>query len=240
VAADGEVYCWGADELGQTGHGTVSGEPQMPAAVVGVSDAVDVAVGSEHACALDAHGFVWCWGNNAHGELGSAPSEPRGVAGPVEGLGNIVDLSAGLGFTCAVDDGGRVWCWGRNDAAQLGDPTGEDRGEPRPVEGLRARRVSAGFLNACAIALDGVVWCWGVNAIDFGDFPEDGEGHEVVAHARPTSLRGIVEIAPGPRRHSCARTTAGKIVCWGQGGRPELGRPTPEGYASPGEVEGLP
>ncbi len=38
--------------------------------VKGLSDAVDVAVGGDHACAVRAGGKVVCWGSNAQGQLG--------------------------------------------------------------------------------------------------------------------------------------------------------------------------
>jgi alpha-tubulin suppressor-like RCC1 family protein len=68
---DGHVWCWGENDQGQLGHGTVAdaGDPGVPAASPvldadgGVfGDVVQIAAALDHACALKQNGQVWCWG----------------------------------------------------------------------------------------------------------------------------------------------------------------------------------
>jgi hypothetical protein len=61
-ASDGSVYC-----NGYTGFGC--GSPPWPP-VAGVSEAVTVAAGYGHACALRADQTVQCWGDDSFGQLG--------------------------------------------------------------------------------------------------------------------------------------------------------------------------
>ena len=58
-----------------------------PRIVSGVSYAIDVGVGSTHACALRVSGEVLCWGGNRSGELGQGDvGLPRDEPQPVIGL----------------------------------------------------------------------------------------------------------------------------------------------------------
>lgn len=81
---DGSVLCWGDNAVGQLGQG-LPGKPsraKQPLVVAGLSGAVDLSVGYEHACATTDAGTVFCWGGNVFGELGDASLMDR--AAPVE------------------------------------------------------------------------------------------------------------------------------------------------------------
>ena len=69
VRSDGSVWCWGANESGQLGDGTVT-DSDIPVQVVNVSGAKQVTTGNGFSCALDSAGAVWCWGKNDNGQLG--------------------------------------------------------------------------------------------------------------------------------------------------------------------------
>ncbi len=80
---NGNVYCWGKDDLGQCGSITPS---RIPAKVDGLDGLVawQVACGATHTCALFEGGTVKCWGSNEFGERGdgtnsAAASTPRDV-----------------------------------------------------------------------------------------------------------------------------------------------------------------
>jgi hypothetical protein len=62
----GAVFCAGSNEHGQRGIGTKDDATAI-APVVGLPAAVEIGVGSDHACARTSAGEVWCWGSNAHG-----------------------------------------------------------------------------------------------------------------------------------------------------------------------------
>jgi alpha-tubulin suppressor-like RCC1 family protein len=72
-----------------------------------------IAVGGGHACALAASGDLWCWGDNAVGQLGDGGREPR--ERPVKVATGVESVAAGDGFTCVLENGGRARCWGALD-----------------------------------------------------------------------------------------------------------------------------
>jgi hypothetical protein len=90
LRADGRVLCWGSNQRGQLGNGTL--EPSdTPVEVVGLSDAVAIAVGDHHTCAVRRNGRLACWGANDRGQLGNDTIDDAPV--PVEVVG--IDLRAG-------------------------------------------------------------------------------------------------------------------------------------------------
>ncbi|MFO0631105.1 MAG: hypothetical protein U0325_36515, partial [Polyangiales bacterium] len=87
---NGEVWCWGHNNAGQLGSGTL--EPhraavrvvvppttmgEMPTPLTGV---VEIAAGAGHTCARRTGGDVWCWGSNVEGELGDGTTDSSPAA----------------------------------------------------------------------------------------------------------------------------------------------------------------
>lgn len=79
LLADGHVQCWGDNYYGQLGNGLASLGMRMttPTDVDGLSNAIAIAAGDNHTCALLANGNVKCWGNNAYGQLGDGTTTNR-------------------------------------------------------------------------------------------------------------------------------------------------------------------
>jgi len=70
VKTDGSVRCWGLNDHGQLGTGTLSSS-NIPAQVTGLSSGfAEVRVGRYHTCALSDSGYLMCWGENEDGQLG--------------------------------------------------------------------------------------------------------------------------------------------------------------------------
>jgi len=69
ISADGGAYCWGSNNLGQLGNGSIT-ESDLPIAVSGGLKFASLSVGSDHACGLTTSGAAYCWGFNNSGQLG--------------------------------------------------------------------------------------------------------------------------------------------------------------------------
>jgi alpha-tubulin suppressor-like RCC1 family protein len=173
---DGTVQCWGANESGELGTQTETGGQtddveHFPLPVPGVSNAVAIAAGFNHMCALTNAGGVVCWGANDSGQLGDGTFVGRATPLPVQGLGRVAAIAAGYEHTCAILEDNTVRCWGSNTAGQVGDGTTTDRPTPMLVPGISATAIAGGSVHTCAATIDGAVYCWGSN-----DSGELGDG----------------------------------------------------------------
>src|SRR5690606_17361000 len=111
-ASDGRIYCWGENDVGQLGDGTMtsSGIPTPVANPEGVTLS-NVVAGGLHSCAEGSDGNAYCWGYNTDGQLGDGTTTNR--AEPVRVASGSVALSGltlASNHTCAQGDNGRVYC----------------------------------------------------------------------------------------------------------------------------------
>ncbi|MEV7826888.1 RCC1 domain-containing protein [Microbacterium enclense] len=119
---------------------------------------------------------LYCWGDNAYGQLGNGTSTSSRQPTLVAGLTGVTSVSVGYLHACAIA-GGRLYCWGQNGSGAVGDGTVTNRTSPTLVPLAGATRVAAGALvglsptvtelrttsyGACATT-SATVQCWGSN-----------------------------------------------------------------------------
>ncbi|MCL4188796.1 MAG: hypothetical protein KJZ85_14410 [Rhodobacteraceae bacterium] len=223
ITGPGGVRCWGRNRDGQLGDGSTEDRLQ-PVAVLGLdADVRAIAAGGAHVCALDAGGAVFCWGDNASGQLGDGGTDDSPVPVAVAGLpGPAIAIAAGSAHSCALSDAGGIWCWGANADGQLGDGTTRQRLAPvfvrRMTQGVTA--IAAGAAHGCGVTADGGVRCWGANS---GGQLGDGTRTRRLLAVTVKRLRGGVAALAAGAGHSCARLADGAARCWGRNDHGQLG-----------------
>ena len=144
--------------------------------------------------------------------------------------------------TCAARDG-HAMCWG--DRQLLGNGKEEifpGAALPSPVKGIDdAVGVAAGIGHGCILRRGGTVACWGAGSGDnFGVGPSPASQH-VRAPLPVTGIADAEQLVAGGG-HTCARTRAGRVLCWGENDHGETSQPVTSGravVAVPTAVEGL-
>jgi alpha-tubulin suppressor-like RCC1 family protein len=218
-ALDGsEAWCWGWNYVGAVGVPSTGSYDHRtkPERVPIQATITAVAAGSGHACALDVDGAVWCWGGNAHGQVGVWSQGERDTRAPtrVANLPPARAVDTGGDTSCAVTRDARLFCWG--DLGLHGTAGGATPGPVTliPVSGTTS--VAVGGSQACATTDHGPVTCWGWWAqprTDQGDFRRLRTHSELV---------GAVAVAVGTN-HACALTPGGDARCWGSNYQGQLG-----------------
>jgi alpha-tubulin suppressor-like RCC1 family protein len=102
--------------------------------------------------------------------------------------------------------------------------------------GLSFGRVSAGTAYTCGETTDDRAYCWGSN--NHGQLG-DGTG---IQRRTPVAVAGWIAFkqvsAALGGLHTCGKTSAGVVYCWGSNGNGELGDGTTEDRLSPVPVAG--
>jgi alpha-tubulin suppressor-like RCC1 family protein len=240
LGSEGGVTCWGNNADGQLGDGTTTNR-LTPVAVSGLSSGVEsIATGSSHACAVTKLGAVKCWGSNALGQLGDGTTTSRSTPVTVTGMSSgILAVAAGNGSTCAFDEVGKVFCWGDGGQGELGNGGTDNKLAPVPVPALSGgiKAIALGGSTGCAIIASGGLVCWGANALG-----QVGDGSSV-NQLTPVGVfgldsEGVASVAVG-NSHTCAVTTVGAALCWGNNFLGQIGDGTVFGRLTPTPVLGL-
>ena len=234
----GGAKCWGRNDSGQLGDGTVAMHRLAPGDVAGLGTAITaIAPGYQHTCALTVGGGVKCWGSNFRFQLGDNTNVARLTPVDVVGLDESVKaVTVGNVHSCALTAAGGVKCWGTANG-QLGNP-GPSSPVPIDVDGLTSgvTAISAGIFHTCALTNAGGVKCWGFNR--FGQLGDNSTTDRVDPVDVVGLTSGIVAISAGVL-HTCATTAAGGAKCWGGNGQGQLGDGTTTDRLTAVDVTGL-
>ena len=224
--ATGRLYCWGVDAAGQLGNGLPNLDRPAPVPVAGgVTNWTAVSAGRYHTCARRATGQLYCWGFDGEGQLGNGgPNAGRSSPGLVAGgATNWTAVTAGHRHTCARRATGRLYCWGWDVNGELGNGPAGTQPVPFLVAGGATdwTSVTATNTHTCGRRSTGHLWCWGLD-----QFGQLGNGAPNVNQPAPVAVSGgatdWVSVTAGGT-HTCARITTGRLFCWGQDGRDQLG-----------------
>jgi K319-like protein/Regulator of Chromosome Condensation (RCC1) repeat protein/regulator of chromosome condensation (RCC1) repeat-containing protein len=251
LLADGTVSCWGQNSHHVLGPGDPTSTSAPPVPITGIANAIALAAGDSHVCAIISGGTIQCWGSDSAGQLGNGMLGGDDSAVPVDvsGLSGATAVAAGSAHTCALLGDGTVHCWGENVSGQLGQSTTMDSPQcntpyvpcppspiPLEVTGIStATAISIGQSHSCALLGNGTVVCWGASAF---------LGHNYRSNpfntVTPVEVDGIssATLVAASSDATCADSD-GALYCWGGGYSGELGNGTTGFAYTPVMVMGL-
>jgi alpha-tubulin suppressor-like RCC1 family protein len=228
ITAEGALYCWGDNSLGQLGDGTTMNS-LVPVPVTGLASGVTaVSTGYDYSCAITTAGAVKCWG--------SSTMVPFTIPGLTSG---VTAVSVGTDHICVIRFGGAL-CWGNNFYGGLGNGTTTAAFAPVAVSGLTSGviAISAADASSCAVTTGGRLYCWGYNTSGQLGNGTATDSRVPVAVSGMTS--GVTAVSVSSSGSTCAVATRGAVYCWGLNASGQLGNGTYANTSVPVPVTGLP
>ena len=201
---DGTISCWGNNQDGQLGDGTLL--RQWTEATTTTTTPVTTTQAASPTRRPTLYYYNTYVGNSL-------------VPVRVVGITDATAVAAGDEHSCALHEDGTISCWGNNSSGRLGDGTGGDSSVPVRVVGITdATAIAAGYNHSCALHQDGTISCWGNNY-----WGQLGNGTLGGGYSVPVKVAGITDATAITASvgyypvHSCALHRDGTISCWGSG-----------------------
>ena len=224
ILDNASVNCWGYNNHGQLGDGTVNSSNVPVWVDLGDNvSAVSLTAGDSHTCALTNNGTMMCWGYNSQGQLGDGTTNNSYIPVSIDfDVKRAVAISAGGEHTCALLDDARAHCWGWNDRGQLGDGTLLSQSTPTEITtDSNVTAIATGERHTCGLLDNSSIMCWGNNADgQLGDNSTSNSSIPQYVHTN-TSF-DAVSLTAGIS-HTCAVSSSGDVQCWGDNQPDQLG-----------------
>jgi alpha-tubulin suppressor-like RCC1 family protein len=236
LLSDKTVRCWGDNTYDQLGSGSSTlTSSTVPVAVVTnastlspLTNVTTLALTTDHACAIQSGGALYCWGDNLWGQLGTGTTNSTTVAVRA-GTIQAVAVGTGDGHTCVVGSPTtgspfNVQCWGRDSYGELGDNGSSGDEIHTPVNArvsANASAIALGADHSCAVLVNPsvTVQCWGDNA--YGQLGNGNTGDSPVP-VDALSLTQAKFLSAG-EGDTCAVVSSGAVYCWGHNDYGQLG-----------------
>ena len=200
ILDNGDGICWGWNNQGQLGDGTVctggnywydASNPTpagcnpnngryTPAVIDDSNFPVDssfisISTGFHHSCGIIDNNDLYCWGQNNNGQLGIGLAGNNNYPTPQFVDSNVIAVGTGDQHSCALYMNQNVKCWGANNNGQLGSGNNYLYSSPSLINlstNIRLISLETAYNSACVISEDFVPYCWGSNS--FSQLGNDG------------------------------------------------------------------
>ena len=239
ILTTGGVTCWGRNEVGQLGLGTVAASSATlspPNPVPGISTATQLSHSGGTVCVLLTNGNMVCWGSNSQGQIGNGSFDSSGnvVPSPEPSPTTVPNISGAVQMsTSGVDSYALLGGANAGALMSLGNDLYAGRGgglgqlfTPGRMAGTTQFASICSQNTQCAMTTTGTVMCWGYNDQGQVGVPASTSASTSGFVYDPVAVAGLTSptsVACGGD-FNCAITNAGLgVMCWGSDKFGQLG-----------------
>ena len=219
---------------------------------------------AQHCMIIDSEKRLWCWGNNAKGQLGLGHttnlSEPTLVTGDLEGK-EVVGGAAGRGHSVVYLKDGTSYSFGTNKYGQLGlgsvkfSILSKKKNQQEELHTSPVKNVVVGC-NAVTCGAEFTLWLQNGAVLSAGcpEYGQLGHGTDNQYNSSDSSLKMYFQPQPQPKligalvdktilkiasgnSHSLALDSNGHLYSWGFGGYGRLGHKVQKDEFRPRQIE---
>ncbi len=241
IADNDQAYCWGKNDRGQIGDGSMSDEftPTLITRPAGVNSWRTIKTGFAHACAIADNNQAYCWGGGSFGVLGNGSSSdqntPTLVTNPT-GVSSWKAIRIEYSHACAIADNDQAYCWGRGTSGKLGNGFIFDRNVPTLVTnptGITGwKNIGVGRNHSCAIADNDQAYCWGGGMNGTLGNGSTSDQNTPILVTNPAGISSWKTIQTGAF-YTCAIADNNQAYCWGESSYGRLGNGSTSDQSTP-------
>jgi hypothetical protein len=193
---------------------------------------ISVASGGNTSFGLRDGGYLYAWGDNTSGHLGTGDVVDTSKNYPTQvDLSNCIGVACGLNHALALDSSNNAWAWGDNTYGQLGNG-GIDTSSNVPIQiyqnpSFIITSISCGDNHSLAIDFSNNLYTWGNNSssqLGIGSTPDTSRNYPSLV-TNPTSSAYWLK-AVGASNHSLGLQSDGSLWAWGDNTYGQLGNGT--------------
>ena len=187
LSNDGTLHSFGYNHHGQLGLGHLghNNDVSIPTAIPDLPKINRITCGYDFTVCVDVEGFIWAFGNNNFGQLGTGNTTNfNQVPQKLLGLPPVVSVSCGSYHTLIITNDDHLWSYGRNNFGQLclGDQMGQLK--PQKTVFSNISKISAGAFHSLFENNEGEIFSCGDN-----EYGACGLGHFNHPQVMPSHIR---------------------------------------------------
>ena len=222
LSNDGTLHSFGHNHEGQLGLGHNNDVISLPTPIPNLPKIKMVSCGLNFTVCVDDEGFIWSFGGNNAGQLGTGNTTYYNVPQKLQYIPPVLSVSCGFNHTLMITNDDNLWSFGKNSNGQLCNGVTEDRSNPQKTSFSTISKISAGSFHSLFENNKGEIFSCGHN-----EYGQCGLGHfdspQIVPNLIPNLPPNIVHFVCGSH-HNLFLDLPGNVFSVGENTNGQLGR----------------
>ena len=144
LSNDGTLHSFGYNCNGQLGLGHFNVSVLLPTPIPNLPTINMVSCGDNFTVCVDHEGFIWSFGENDYGQLGTGNKVYLNVPKKLQDIPPVLSVACGYSYTLIITMDSNLWSWGTNTSGQLCHGDTEVRLKPQQTSFSNISKISAG------------------------------------------------------------------------------------------------
>ena len=119
LSNDGTLHSFGENGAGQLGLGYNKDDVSLPTPILNLPKISLISCGSRFTVCVDHEGFIWSFGENNAGQLGTGNKTNFNVPQKLLSIPPVLSVSCGSQHTLIITTDSNLWSFGKNDFGEL-------------------------------------------------------------------------------------------------------------------------
>ena len=163
LSNDGTLHSFGSSDLGQLGLGHNNDHVSLPTPIPNLPQISKISCGGFFTVCVDYEGFVWSFGFNNYGQLGTGNTTNFNVPQKLQDIPPVHSVSCGYEHTLMITVDDNLLSCGRNNFGQLCHGDKKPRSNPQKTSFSNICKISAGHSHSLFQNNKGEIFSCGYN-----------------------------------------------------------------------------